>query len=77
MFDSDHSFSIDQCGKVDQISEHAAVLIPFYFLPIVILFGIVTKEVITKINELHIRHTKLVVCRYVSLKPVEYCVYSF
>ena len=50
MFDSDHSFSIDQCGEVDQISEHAAVLIPFYFLPLVILLGIVAKNVMNMIR---------------------------
>jgi len=50
VFDSDHSFSIDQCGEVDQISEHAAVLIPFYFLPLVILLGIVAKNVMNKIR---------------------------
>ena len=60
MFDSDHSFCIDQCGKVDQISEHAAVLIPFYFLPIIILFGLVGKEVATKVKRLHLCNSRLV-----------------
>ena len=61
MFDSDHSFSIDQCGNVDQISEHAAVLIPFYFLSLIILFGFVAKEVITKMRGRTV-HTRLAVC---------------
>ncbi|XP_065908083.1 uncharacterized protein [Dysidea avara] len=50
VFDSDHSFSIDQCGNVDQISEHAAVLIPFYFLPMIILFGLIAKETIDRVK---------------------------
>ena len=50
MFDSDHSFSIDQCGNVDQISEHAAVLIPFYFLPLIILFGLITQKTLVKVK---------------------------
>ncbi|XP_065906983.1 uncharacterized protein [Dysidea avara] len=50
VFDSDHSFSIDQCGNVDQISDHAAVLIPFYCLPIIILLGFVAKEIFTKVK---------------------------
>ena len=50
MFDSDHSFSIDQCGNVDQISEHAAVLIPFYFLLIIILFGLIAKEIVSRVK---------------------------
>ena len=62
VFDSDHSFSIDQCGNVDQISEHAAVLIPFYFLPIIILFGFAAKEVYKKVKGKC--HAKLVVCEY-------------
>ena len=33
MFNSDHPLNIDHCGKVDIISEHAAMLI-FYFLPL-------------------------------------------
>ena len=50
VFNKDHSFSIDQCGNVDQISEHAAVLIPFYFLPLIILFGLVAKEIYGRIK---------------------------
>ena len=59
MFDSDHSFSIDQCGNVDQISEHAAVLIPFYFLPMIILFGLIAKETIDRVKTM--LHNRLVV----------------
>ena len=50
MFDSDHSFSIDQCGNVDQISEHAAVLIPFYFLPLMTSFVLIAKEIISRVK---------------------------
>jgi len=48
VFNKDHHFSIDQCGDVDQISEHAAVLIPFYFLPLIILLGLISKEIIAR-----------------------------
>ncbi|XP_065909021.1 uncharacterized protein [Dysidea avara] len=50
VFDSDHSFSIDQCGNVDQISEHAAVLIPFYFLPLMTSFVLIAKEIISRVK---------------------------
>ena len=56
MFNKDHSFSIDQCGNVDQIGEHAAVLIPFYFLPLIILIGLVAREIASRvITRLHYR----------------------
>ncbi|XP_065908085.1 uncharacterized protein [Dysidea avara] len=66
VFDSDHSFCIDQCGKVDQISEHAAVLIPFYFLPIIILFGLVGKEVATKVKRLHLCNSRKIIPKFSS-----------
>ena len=82
MFDSDHSFSIDQCGNVDQISEHAAVLIPLYFLPIVLLFGFVAKEIFTKVKG--IRHDTLVVCECIIRPHISIplainsvCIYNF
>jgi len=44
-------FSIDQCGEVDKISEHATVLIPFYFLPLFILLGIVAKKFVAEMKQ--------------------------
>jgi len=64
VFTSDQSFSIDKCGQVDAISGHAAILIPFYFFPLIILFVIITRKIVLKIK--HILPDKFVdfVCMY-------------
>ena len=52
VFTSDQSFSIDKCGQVDAISGHAAILIPFYFFPLIILFVIITTKIVLKIKHI-------------------------
>ena len=52
MLNSEHSFSIDHCGQVDTISEHAATLIPLYFFPLIILLVIITRMVTLRVKEI-------------------------
>ncbi|XP_065913374.1 uncharacterized protein [Dysidea avara] len=52
-FDSHHSFSIDKCGEVDRMSEHATMLVPFYFFPLLIIFILILKEIITKAKDVY------------------------
>ena len=60
MLNSDHPLNIDHCGKVDITSEHAAMLI-FYFFPLIILFVmIVLKDKHTAAN--HISSHKFEQC---------------
>ncbi|XP_065906418.1 uncharacterized protein [Dysidea avara] len=51
VFDVSHSFEIDECGEVKSLSEHAAILIPFYYIPLIMLIVLVTI--------LLVAHTKL------------------
>jgi len=60
MFGVDHSFSIDQCGHVDTISTHVAILTPFYYFPVVVLCGVLGVKISDKIKALY--STRLVVC---------------
>ena len=50
MYGADHSFSIDQCGHVDTISTHVAILTPFYYFPVVMLCVVVVVKIIAKIK---------------------------
>ena len=52
-FGADHSFSIDQCGHVDTISTHVAILTPFYYFPVMILCGLIVVKITSKIQELY------------------------
>ena len=56
VFNSDHSLSIDHCGQVDTISEHAAMLIPFYFFPLIILLVIITRKIVLKVEHVITSH---------------------
>ena len=56
MLNSDYSFSIDHCGQVDTISEHAAMLIPFYFFPLIILMVIITRMIVLKVKGMVTSH---------------------
>ena len=62
MFNSDHSLSIDQCGQVDTISEHAAMLIPFYFFPLIILLVIITRKIVLRVK--HVIEYHVGKCRF-------------
>ena len=62
MFNSDHSLSIDHCGQVDTISEHAAMLIPLYFFPLIILSVIITRKII--LNVKHVVEYHVGKCRF-------------
>jgi len=44
---------IDECGNINQISDHAALLIPFYYAPLVLLLIVVTVKLSIKLKELH------------------------
>ncbi|XP_065904297.1 uncharacterized protein [Dysidea avara] len=50
VYGADHSFSIDQCGHVDTISTHVAILTPFYYFPVVMLCVVVVVKIIAKIK---------------------------
>ena len=56
MFNGDHSLSTDQYGQVDTISEHAAMLIPFYFFPLIILLVIITRKIVLKVKHVITSH---------------------
>ena len=47
MFTDSTRSHIDDCGKFNSISEHAAMLVLFYYLPLVILMTILLKKVCT------------------------------
>ena len=47
---------IDHCGQVDTISEHAAMLIPFYFFPLIILLVIITRKIVLKVKHVITSH---------------------
>ena len=59
VFGADHSFSIDQCGHVDTISIHVAILTPFYYFPVVVLCGVLGIKISTKVKAFY--STRLVV----------------
>ena len=61
MLNNEYSFSIDHCGQVDAISEHAAMLIPFYFFPLIILLVIVTRMITLKVKAIVISHIERLV----------------
>ena len=66
MFNGDNSLNTDQYGQVDTISEHAAMLIPFYFVPLIILSVIIiTRKILLNINhavEYHIAKCRFETC---------------
>ena len=37
LFSDDHTFNVDQCGQVIEMSKHAILLIPLYYIPLVLL----------------------------------------
>jgi len=47
MFTASSRSHIDDCGKFSSISDHAAMLVPFYYLPLIILMTILLKKVCT------------------------------
>ena len=49
VFDTAHSFEIDECGEVESFSEHAIMLMPFYFTPLVILVVLLLLVVLMKL----------------------------
>jgi len=53
VFGADHSFSIDQCGHVDTISTHVAILTPFYYFPLALLCVVTAMKITMKIKKLY------------------------
>ena len=41
----------DECGKINNFSEHATILIPFYYLPLLIPILLIVKMIGTKVYE--------------------------
>ena len=41
VFGTGHSFEIDECGEVESLSELAAILIPFYYAPLILLMVLI------------------------------------
>ena len=39
----------DDCGKVNRLNEHATILVPFYYLPLLISFLVIVKVMSTKV----------------------------
>ena len=48
MFGQKVTFDIDQCGHVNVISNYAAMLIPLYYFPLVILILLIIKKILNK-----------------------------
>ena len=47
--DSDFRNLTDECGKINNLNEHATMLIPFYYLPLLIPILLVVKMISTKV----------------------------
>ena len=43
------NYDIDHCGDVNTISKYAAILIPFYYFPLVILVIVIIKKIANRI----------------------------
>jgi len=39
---------VDDCGNVDTLSEHAAMLVPFYYLPLLVFAVLIIKKIFDK-----------------------------
>ena len=42
----------DSCGKIVNISEHAAMMVPFYYLPLIVLLVLLLKKPFIKMIRL-------------------------
>ena len=42
----------DSCGKIVNISEHAAMMVPFYYLPLIVLLVLLIKKPFIKMIRL-------------------------
>ena len=49
---------VDDCGNVNALSEHAAMLVPFYYLPLLVLIVILIKKIVDKIYAWQLRFRK-------------------
>ena len=47
--DSDFKNLTDECGKINNLNEHATILIPFYYLPLLIPILLVVKMISTNV----------------------------
>ena len=47
--ESDFRNLTDECGKINNLSEHATILIPFYYLPLLIPILLIVKMISTKV----------------------------
>lgn len=50
IFDPGHLFEIDKCGEVKSLSEHAAILIPFYYAPILLLMVLIAILLVVRMS---------------------------
>ena len=63
---------IDECGEVNEISEHVAMMVPFYYIPLLLLLIVLVVKLSVKIRATYkIRYSHLThciahnyVCRY-------------
>ena len=50
IFKAESDFNLtDGCGKISNLSEHAMILIPFYYLPLLILILLIMKATSAKV----------------------------
>ena len=42
----------DSCGKIVNISEHATMMVPFYYLPLMVLIVLIAKKPFVKLIRL-------------------------
>ena len=50
---------IDECGEVNTVSEHVAMMIPFYYIPLLLLLIVLVVKLAVKIKARY--HTVIIV----------------
>ena len=44
---------IDECGRVNTISEHVAMMIPFYYIPLFVLLIVLVVKLSVKLKDIY------------------------
>ena len=52
-FKQQHFELIDECGQVNTISEHVAMMIPFYYIPLLLLLIVLVVKLSMKIRAIY------------------------
>ena len=50
LINGDHTLSVTECGIVTTMSKHAILLIPFYYIPVVLLLVLVAVKLRKKLK---------------------------